>query len=177
MATKPAGNAASRPYVCGSILDPATAPISVPRFQKTYTDTPVIQNAVARERRSACDVAIAVDSSMVSWAANNRRANEPSRCRAMVSPYTPLRAASTMALLNADPVVPPLSITLTAVNCDAPVNTNNDIAQACRTEPPADTAPTPNTMPNTPTTAPSVRLAETTGRSSGGTAAIRRGTA
>ena len=52
---------------------------------------------------------------------------------------------------------PPAATTLTALNWDAPVNTSNDITHVCTTEPPAATAPTPNTSPNTPTAAPSVK--------------------
>ena len=85
----------------------------------------------------------------------------------MVRPYTPLRAASTNAPPSAEAAVPPAPTTLTAENCEAPVNTNNDIAQVCATEAPALTAPTPNDTANTPTAAPRVMLATTTGRNSG----------
>ena len=86
--------------------------------------------------------------------------------RDMARPYTPLRAARIIAPPSAAAVVPPAAMTLTALNCEAPVNTSSDMAQAWATDPPADTAPTPNATPNTPTTAPSVALAITTGRRS-----------
>ncbi len=35
-------------------------------------------------------------------------------------------------------------MTATALNCEAPVKTSNDIAHACQMEAPAATAPTPN---------------------------------
>ena len=79
--------------------------------------------------------------------------------RDIVSPYTPLRAASSSAPPSADAVEPPAAITLTAENCVAPVNTSNEIAHACTTDAPALTAPTPNEMPNTPTASASVTLA------------------
>ena len=54
--------------------------------------------------------------------------------RAIVNPYTPLRAASNIALPSADAVEPPVAITLTALNCEAPVNTSSDITHACATD-------------------------------------------
>ena len=59
----------------------------------------------------------------------------------IASPYTPLRAASTIAPPSADAVVPPAAITLTALSCEAPVNTSSDITHAWATDPPAATAP------------------------------------
>ena len=64
-------------------------------------------------------------------------------------------------------MLPPESTTLTALNCDAPVNTRRDITHVCRTVPPADTDPTPKAIANTPAATPIVRLALTTGRISG----------
>ena len=63
--------------------------------------------------------------------------------------------------------MPPEPITLTADSCDAPVNTSSDMTQVWSTEAPALTEPTPNEIANTPTAAPRVTLAATTGRSSG----------
>ena len=75
-ATNPAGNAASRPSVAGSpIAPPPSAPTRVPRFQKTNTDRPVSQKA--RSVSSGWAVAMAVDSSITSWAATSRRGSEP----------------------------------------------------------------------------------------------------
>ena len=146
---------------------PASAPSSVPMFQNTYTLPPVIQNAARWAAGSSCATAIAVDSSMVNCAATSRVPRRPGMRRPMVRPYTPLRAASTRAPPTADSADPPAPMTLTAENCDAPVNTSSDSAHVCATEAPALTAPTPNDTANTPTAAPSVTLASTTGRSTG----------
>ena len=148
IATKPAGKAASRPNVFGSIAEPASAPTSVPTFQHTYTATPgdpergplgarVVLGG--RHRRRLVDRRVGGD--------QPRRAASRGGSRDIASPYTPLRAASSIAPPRAAPVVPPAATTLTALNCEAPVNTSSDITQAWATEPPAATAPTPNVEP------------------------------
>ena len=107
---------------------------------------------------------MAVVSSIVSCAAKSLRPNPPSRRRDIASPYTPLRAANSSAPPNAEPIDPPAPITLTAENCDAPVKTNNDNAQVCKTLEPAATEPTPKEKPKTPTAALNVRQATMAGR-------------
>ena len=67
-----------------------------------------------------------------------------------------MRAASSSALASAAAGDPPPSITPIAANCDAPVNTSSDMAQAWSTERPDAVASTPNDTPNTPTASPSV---------------------
>src|SRR5438045_142642 len=49
----------------------------------------------------------------------------------------------------------------TAASCDAPVNTSNDITDACATLRPDATARTPNAAPNTPTATPSTMPSRT----------------
>ena len=144
---------------------PISAPTSVAVFQQTYTAMPVIQKAWRLAAGSACALAIAVDSSIVSWAATrpmSQRSGDDPRHRQPVHGVARRQGPSL-------PRGPPTSCrraatTLTALNCEAPVNTSSDMTQAWATEPPAATAPTPNTKPNTPTAAPSVTEAETTSR-------------
>ena len=69
----------------------------------------------------------------------------------MANPYTPLRAARMAAPPNAEADDPPAPITLTAENCEAPVNTSNDITHVCGTDAPALTELTPKEIANTPT--------------------------
>ena len=80
---------------------------------------------------------------------------------------TILVSPGSVELLSADHTDPPAATTLTALYCDAPVNTSSDITQAWSTEPPAATAVTPNTAPKAPITTPTAALAVTTGFRSG----------
>ena len=65
-----------------------------------------------------------------------------------------LRDPSSNAPTTALAAVPPAAITLTAENCDAPVNTNSDMAIAFGTLPPAFTHNTPNEMAKMKTAKP-----------------------
>ena len=126
---------------------------------------PVTQNAARRCASSSCAAAIAVDSSIVSCAATSRVRKRPFRCGAIARPYTPLRAASSAAPPNADAAEPPAPMTLTAENCDAPVNTSSDIdARLGDRGAGADATRPRTTMANTPTAKPSVTHAPTTCR-------------
>ncbi len=87
--------------------------------------------------------------------------------RDIANPYTPLRAANNNAPPSAEPNDPPAPTTLTAENCDAPVNTSNDKAQVWAIDEPAATEPTPNDTPNTPTAMLNVVHATIIGRSDG----------
>ena len=82
----------------------------------------------------------------------------------MARPYTLLRAANSAAPPNADAAEPPAPSTLTAENCEAPVNTSSDITHAWATDAPAETAVTPNDTANTPTAMPNVTHAAKTAR-------------
>jgi hypothetical protein len=79
----------------------------------------------------------------------------------MVTPYTPLRAASNNAAPTAATLDPPPPSVLTAANCDAPVNTRSDRAHALATERPLADASTPKETPNTPVATPSTTPAVT----------------
>ena len=85
----------------------------------------------------------------------------------MCSSDLALRAASSTAPPNALTTEPPAPITLTRESWDAPVNTNNDIAQAWATVAPAPTASTPNDIPNTTNATPMTSEAETNLRAPG----------
>src|SRR5665213_627100 len=73
-ARKAAGAAASRPNVRGSRnACAASPPISVAAFQNTKTDTPVAQKANRAAGLDSRTIAIAMLSSMTSWAAIGRQ--------------------------------------------------------------------------------------------------------
>ncbi len=72
-----------------------------------------------------------------------------------------LREPSSNAPMSALVAVPPAAITLVAENCDAPVNTNSDIAIALGTLPPALTHNTPKEMAKTNTAKPSASAGPT----------------
>ena len=65
-----------------------------------------------------------------------------------------MRTASSSALATAVAAAPPAASTLTAANCEPPVNTSSDIASACASVSPAMTASTPNEIPYTPVATP-----------------------
>ena len=143
-----AGNIASSPSRRGSPRPlPAIAPASVPRFQNRNTLRPVARNAWWAAAASSCARAIAVDSSITSWACSARLASRPRSTGTSDSPYTPLRAASSSAGASAAAADPPAAITPTVANCDAPVNTSSDIAQVWAGLRPAATDSTPKEMP------------------------------
>ena len=61
--------------------------------------------------------------------------------------------------------LPPEAMTPMKANWDAPVNTANDMAQACQTSSPAPVAIAPNDTPYAPVASPTPRESTTTDRS------------
>ena len=130
---KPAGNAASRPNVCG--IDGAAQQCAEQRAEVPED----VEAEPGDPERGALRIGVGpappTSPSTRRSSTARRPAARPSepaiRRRDIVRPYTPLRAASSSAPPSADAVEPPAPITLTAENCDAPVNTSSDITQAC----------------------------------------------
>src|SRR5690349_13551522 len=93
---------------------------------------------------------MAVDSSMISCAAANRR-QPPSRSSSVSrNPYSAFRAPSMIAVAAPANGAPPPATTPTSPNWLPPVNINNDSAIVCaRSNPPAN-AIAPNEMPYAP---------------------------
>ena len=95
---------------------------------------------------------MAVVSSITKWAATSLGSTESGRFLRTTDPYNALRVANSRADPTAAPPVPPSSITPTAANCEAPVNTRADITTMRGKSKPAASANTPNVTPITPTT-------------------------
>ena len=94
---------------------------------------------------------MAVVSSITKWAAPSRAGAEGGRTGRTTGPYRALRAARSRAEPTAAPPVPPSSITPTAANCDAPVNTSADITTMRGRSKPAASANTPKVTAVAPT--------------------------
>ena len=74
-----------------------------------------------------------------------------------------LRAASSRPVPSAAAIVPPSPMIDIAANCEAPVNTRSDIAQALPTDIPVVVASTPKTTPTSPVAMP-IAMPSRTGR-------------
>ena len=160
-------NPTSRPYVCGSIEPPSTAPINVPKFHNENNAIAVVQNAIFCNRGFVCAVIIAVVSSITKCAARRRLPNDSPKYGDSARPYTPFRAANSKPLPNAAETVPPVETMDIADICDAPVNAKKLNAHVCHTLAPAPTASTPKASANTPTAPLNASAEVTTGRTSG----------
>ncbi len=76
-------------------------------------------------------------------------------------PSKPFLAGERDAEPNAAGSPPPAATTPTTANCDAPVNTSNDMAIVLATVNPVVVASTPNATPNTPVAAPMTSASRT----------------
>ena len=122
----------------------ASAPISVPRFQRQNRAAPVAQKANRLCSGLSRAMAMAVVSSMTSCDANSRRGPLTLRSDESRSPYRALREPNNAAVAAPAHAFPPAPMTPMKANCDAPVNIRSDSTQVWRTDRPAVTESAPN---------------------------------